>query len=316
MKNRKHAFTLVELLVVIGIIGLLIAILMPALGAARYQANLVKCASNQRQILAACQMHAITHKGFFPLAGELNLARFTSGYDAISHGLNDPSQRRYSYVTWKEANLRVPAGFTASVAPFMGFKLDFSDLSNLDRQLNDPQKGVWPLFMCPATDSFNKPTISKTSPIRVGQVTMLGVMNGGTPYWGYSSQSDYGFNEGALSFDHRAALRTRRMGGNVSLFKRPSELMILSDALSGMGSTYPNDPCYPDPAIVFRPTIALNGPVTLADALEKNIQKVGPVAQFDTKRHRGKLNVAFADGHVETLRIDSGDLKKVYLLPK
>ena len=66
------AFTLVELLVVIGIIALLMAILMPALGRAREQANRTKCAANLRTIGQAAYNFAAQHKGVFPPALRTN----------------------------------------------------------------------------------------------------------------------------------------------------------------------------------------------------------------------------------------------------
>ena len=64
--SASPAFTLVELLVVIGIIAILITLLMPALGKIRDQANGAKCMNNQRQLMMAFLMFAADNKGHLP----------------------------------------------------------------------------------------------------------------------------------------------------------------------------------------------------------------------------------------------------------
>src|SRR5213592_425812 len=68
MKQRRKGFTLVELLVVIGIIAILIGLLLPALSRARAAAQTTQCLSNLRQLATMATLYVGDSHGSYPPA--------------------------------------------------------------------------------------------------------------------------------------------------------------------------------------------------------------------------------------------------------
>lgn len=91
--ERKTGFTLVELLVVIGIIALLMGMLLPALNRAKEAANTVKCAGNLRSIGQGLLTYTVDYKGAFP-------ASYIYKGQKIVNGVQQPDKPVNGYIHW------------------------------------------------------------------------------------------------------------------------------------------------------------------------------------------------------------------------
>jgi prepilin-type N-terminal cleavage/methylation domain-containing protein len=130
---KREAFTLVELLVVIAIIGILIALLLPAVQAAREAARATQCKNNLKQLGLASLTHYSTQK-HYPTSGW--------GY----HWVGDPDA---GY------DLNQPGGWAYNLLPF----LEDRQIRDLGRGMSYPSKEAQLIIMAKTpAPSFNCPS--------------------------------------------------------------------------------------------------------------------------------------------------------------
>jgi prepilin-type processing-associated H-X9-DG protein len=266
-------------LVVIGIIALLISILLPALSKSREAANQVKCEAQVRQIIQAMMLHANEHRGYMPIVGALE-----PGYTPAA--LQDNQQRKYDYYGTSGGAFHVMSIMGAVAAQF-GQEIRTDTLANLTV---DIQKGVVrKVFVCPSD--------------REGGRFGATVSAGGD---GYSS---YAFNECALGWAEPGGVdgvkNHSRLRGNTARFPHTASLMLVTDGAPRGGDGAGNWQIYYDH----------DTNCTLGDVLRNagSPKDCGDPQLFDKNRHRGRLMVGFADGHVDNVVIEAGTLDKISL---
>ena len=173
-RGGQCGFTLVELLVVIGIIALLISILLPVLNKAREQAKSIACASNEKQILVAFTMYVSAHKGATPIFPPIN---------KTYPGAN-PFERSLAYymdsVDGGYSSVRYDQG---AFWPYLTSNLHYTSVSKTATNTNPPPEVLYRVFNCPSDVEFRS--------VRFGSVQMTASLHRNFTYsWNVSFWCD------------------------------------------------------------------------------------------------------------------------------
>lgn len=283
--GRRAAFTLIELLVVIGIIGLLIATILAAVRSARARAIEVRCGQQLRTLVQSLRLRAADHKDFLPLAGTIRVSGFGPPLSTL---LNDASKERYDYL--RDAafpGAERPLPWAAAIARYAGASADVrlhtgADLFNWAAST---QSASVQLLMCPAADPA-------TTSI---PHALVSAADGNTVMAIYPIRQSYAVNTLAFGFD--ATSDADAATARLSRIDNPSQTLLLADS-QDTGST----------GLWWQPAPTTASPATLAALLDSTA-----ASAFDRVRHRGRINLAFADGHVEARSIAKNDLRDVLL---
>ncbi len=291
-RRNNNAFTLVELLVVIGIIALLISILLPTLSKARETANRVKCMSNERQIAMACSMHATEHRGFFPFAGEIRNTAGTSDVPPTPQNMNDPALVRYTYMVGNTTYPQVIAPFPMALTRYLGGTSALNS-ATAAAELASPT-GVSKIFACP---SVQTPPMS---------YFIYDSGASGVNWAGILMPTCYQFNEAILgSFDNGAdGYYAKRFLGNFAAVRQPSATALFIDGqprneAGNQIVAFYN--IHPNSTDAWTTSLLYDAMTGVGMNPSGSGWAGGNATQFDPKRHNNMMNVAFVDGHAETV---------------
>jgi prepilin-type N-terminal cleavage/methylation domain-containing protein len=275
----RRGFTLVELLVVIGIIALLISMLLPALNKAREAANRAYCLSNLRQISTMLRMYAVAYRDAVPLGYGVDNPTTTTTY-TTSHTLNYQLSRSTSGMTAAMADPGTISNANPKGVRYHGLGLLFpAGIIKADSaDVTTSQQAQGRVFFCPSFSSLFHTFDSSSNqwpPTAAGGVR--------------ASYSCRDSDLGTRGYDICWACRATIPPGGSNAF----EPWHLGNA----GSTLPNGMTGTFPRVAKLPTFAkLKNQAIVCDIL------------FSIDRQRGghgnAFNILYANGGAKSIPVD------------